>query len=226
MPLERAVSVLDRLGTSVGTKILIGLTGLTLVGFLIFHLAGNLLLFFGPIQYNVHAHELISNPLIVPAELGLVAIFLLHIYKALVNFGRNAVARPHGYQMKKWAGGASRKSVGSTTMIVSGTLTLAFVVLHLETFKYGPHYVTPDGDERDLYRLLIEVFHRPGYVVFYVVCLTILGLHLRHGISSAFQSLGLIPVAWTRAFLRAGLGVALLITAGFVVIPIWIYFFL
>jgi succinate dehydrogenase / fumarate reductase cytochrome b subunit len=54
--------------------------------------------------------------------------------------------------------------------------------------------------------------------------MVILGLHLRHGVSSAFQSLGLVPVAWTRAILRTGLALALLITAGFVVIPIWIYF--
>jgi succinate dehydrogenase / fumarate reductase cytochrome b subunit len=219
------VKVLEGLGSSVGTKILIGLTGLALVGFLAFHLFGNLLLFFGPIEYNSHAQELIDNPLIIPAELGLLAIFLLHVYKALVNWGRNLLARPHGYQMKKWAGGASRKSVGSTTMIVSGTVTLVFVVWHLITFKYGPYY-TATGGERDLYRLLIEVFRQPVYVVLYTVCMVILGLHLRHGVSSAFQSLGLVPVAWTRTILRTGLALALLITAGFVVIPIWIYFFL
>jgi len=219
------VKVLDGLGTSVGTKILIGLTGLALVGFLIFHLAGNLLLFFGPVEYNVHAQELIDNPLVVPAEIGLLAIFLLHVYKALVNWGRNLLARPHDYQIHKWAGGASRKTLGSTTMIVSGTVTFAFVAWHLVTFKYGPYYQA-GGGERDLYRLLIEVFHEPIYVVLYTICMVILGLHLRHGVSSAFQSLGLVPVAWTRAFLRTGLTLALLITAGFVVIPIWIYFFL
>jgi succinate dehydrogenase / fumarate reductase cytochrome b subunit len=110
-------------------------------------------------------------------------------------------------------------------MIVSGTVTLVFVVWHLITFKYGPYY-TATGGERDLYRLLIEVFRQPVYVVLYTVCMVILGLHLRHGVSSAFQSLGLVPVAWTRTILRTGLALALLITAGFVVIPIWIYFFL
>jgi len=147
--LERAVKILQALGTSIGTKILIALTGLTLVGFLIFHLAGNLLVFFGPASYNEHAHALISNPLLVPAELGLVAIFLLHIYKAVSNFGRNLVARPHGYQMKRWARGASRKSWSSVTMIASGTLTLAFVIWHrLKSFRAaggaGPAGATAD----------------------------------------------------------------------------------
>ena len=80
--------------TSVGTKLLIALTGLALVGFLIFHLAGNLLLFFGATAYNEHAHALISNPLVIPAELGLIAIFLLHAFKAVSNFVRNRGARP------------------------------------------------------------------------------------------------------------------------------------
>jgi succinate dehydrogenase / fumarate reductase cytochrome b subunit len=224
--LERAVKVLQSLSTSVGTKIVIGLTGLVLVGFLVFHLAGNLLLFFGAAKFNAHAHALISNPLVVPAELGLVAIFLLHIYKAVANYGRNLVARPQRYQVKKWAGGASRKSLGSATMIVSGVVTLAFVVLHLATFKYGPYYASPVPEERDLYRLTIEVFRQRGYVIFYVVTLTILGLHLRHGISSAFQSLGLIPDAWTRRALKTGVVLTLVITVGFIVIPLYVYFFL
>jgi succinate dehydrogenase / fumarate reductase cytochrome b subunit len=224
--LERAVKVLQSLSTSVGAKIVIGLTGLALVGFLIFHLAGNLLVFFGPDEFNAHAHSLISNPLIVPAEIGLLLIFLVHVYRTVANYGRNLAARPQRYQMKKWARGASRKSLGSTTMIVSGVVTLAFVVLHLATFKYGPYYASHVPEERDLYRLLVEVFHRRGYVVFYVVTLAIIGLHLRHGISSAFQSLGLIPEAWTRRVLRAGVVLALAIAGGFVLIPVYVYFFL
>ena len=218
--------VLQALSTSVGSKILLALTGLALVGFLVFHLAGNLLVFFGPDSYNEHAHALISNPLIVPAELGLAAIFLLHVFKALTNFVRNLAARPQKYVRQVQAGGASRKSLGSTTMIVSGLVTFVFVFLHLVTFKYGPYYPGSVPGERDLYRLMIEVFHHPGYVAFYVVCMVVIGLHLRHGISSAFQSLGLMPDSWSGRILRAGMVLAVLVAAGFLVIPIWIYFFL
>ena len=220
------MKVLQAFSTSVGTKILIALTGLALVGFLVFHLAGNLLVFWGPDSYNEHAHALISNPLIVPAELGLVAIFLLHVFKALTNFGRNRGARPRQYALQVQAGGASRKSLGSTTMIVSGLVTLAFVILHLATFKYGPYYPGSLPGERDLYRLMVDVFHAPGYVVFYLACMVIVGLHLRHGISSAFQSLGLMPESWTGRILRAGMVLALLVAGGFLIIPVWIYFFL
>jgi succinate dehydrogenase / fumarate reductase cytochrome b subunit len=215
--------VLRALGTSVGTKILLGLTGLALVGFLIFHLAGNLLLFWGPEKYNAHAHALISNPLIVPAELGLLAIFLLHAVKAVLNFGGNRAARPQRYAMRKWAGGSSRKSISSTTMIVSGIVLVCFVILHLATFKYGPNYASPEPGVRDLYRLLIEVFHSPGYVVFYVVCMAIIGMHLRHGISSALQSLGVLPDGAARAFLIAGVVLAVAIAGGFALIPAWVY---
>src|SRR3990172_7100913 len=99
--------------SSVGTKLLIALTGLALVGFLIFHLAGNLLLFWGPEKYNEHAHALIANPLVVPAELGLLAIFLLHVVKAIANYLSNRHARPEKYEIKKRAGGASRKTWAS-----------------------------------------------------------------------------------------------------------------
>jgi len=210
--------------TSVGTKLLIALTGLALVGFLIFHLAGNLLLFFGPAAYNEHAHALISNPLVIPAEFGLLAIFLLHAFKAVSNFVRNRGARPRRYELHKWAGGASRKSWGSTSMIVSGLIILAFVPLHLIKFKYGPYYHAPEPGVRGLYRLLIEVFQSGWTVAVYVITMILIGMHLRHGVSSSLQSLGLIPARWTLAFLLTGIAVALLVGAGFVLIPVYIYF--
>ena len=212
--------------TSVGTKLLLALTGLALVGFLVAHLAGNLLLFFGPEKFNDYSHALISNPLVIPAELGLVAIFLLHAIKAVLNVVSNRAARRVGYETKKWAGGPSRKSWASTSMIVTGLLTLVFVPLHLITFKYGPTYDGAEAGVRDLYRLVIEVFQSPWYVAYYVVMMVIVGLHLRHGVSSSLQSLGLIPARWTRAFLGAGIGLALVIGGGFVLIPLYIYFFI
>jgi succinate dehydrogenase / fumarate reductase, cytochrome b subunit len=210
--------------TSVGTKLLIALTGLALVGFLIFHLAGNLLLFFGPVAYNEHAHALISNPLVVPAELGLLAVFLLHAFKAVSNFVRNRGARPRRYEVAKWAGGASRKSLASASMIVSGLIILAFVPFHLVKFKYGPYYAAPEPGVRDLYRLLIEVFQSGWTVAVYVITMIVIGMHLRHGVSSSLQSLGLIPARWIRTFLFTGIVVALLVGAGFVLIPIYAYF--
>ncbi len=211
-------------GTSVGTKIILAFTGLALFGFLIVHLYGNLLAFLGPESYNEHAHALISNPLIIPAELGLVALFLTHIVKAVGNFGKNRSARPEGYGVKKWAGGASRKTVASTTMILSGLVVLLFVIIHLKLFKYGPVYTEAVTGNRDLFRLLLDDFHKPGYVIGYVVAMLVVGLHLRHGISSSMQSLGIVPDSWTMLVLRGGMVLALLMAVLFAIIPLAVYF--
>jgi succinate dehydrogenase / fumarate reductase cytochrome b subunit len=111
-------------------------------------------------------------------------------------------------------------------MIASGLFLFGFVLFHLKTFKYGPHYLSPvNPEERDLYRLLIEVFHNPFYVGFYILSMLIVGLHLRHGISSSVQSLGLMPKSWTGRILRLGALLALVTAGGFLLIPIWIYLY-
>jgi succinate dehydrogenase / fumarate reductase, cytochrome b subunit len=210
--------------SSVGSKYLIALSGLSLVGFLILHLAGNLLIFVSAGAFNRYSDKLIHNPLLIPAELGLLALFLLHVFKTVRLWFGSRDARPKGYARKKWAGHTSRKSVASTTMILSGTFLFVFVLLHLVTFKYGPHYVTTDHPgERDLYRLVIEVFSRPGYVVFYIVSMVIIGFHLWHGASSAFQSLGIDQGGLAPKIRAAGWGLAILIAGGFLIIPVWVY---
>ena len=211
--------------TSVGTKVLIAFTGLALFGFLIAHLAGNLLVLTGPDAFNAYSHKLISNPLIYAAEAGLAAVFLLHIWKTVTNFFRNTAARPARYAVKKPAGHTSRKTLSSTTMIVTGTTILIFLILHLKTFKFGAYYDAAEPGVRDLYRLTLEVFHKPGYVVWYVIAMVLVGMHLRHGITSALQSLGAIPPGATRKVLAAGAIVAALIAGGFALIPVWIYLF-
>ena len=138
--------------SSVGSKYLIAFTGLSLVGFLIVHLVGNLLVYVSPEAFNHYSDKLIKNPLVIPAELGLVALFLLHAYKAVRMFLGAKQARPVGYAKKARAGHTSRKSWASTTMILSGTFLLLFVPFHLKTFKYGPHYESPEPGVRDLLR--------------------------------------------------------------------------
>ena len=157
--------------SSIGSKFLIAFTGLSLLVFLIAHLAGNLLFIAGPDAFNEYSHKLISNPLVYLAEIGLLAVFVLHFYKTVAMVGGSYAARPHGYAKRKWAktkSERSRKSVSSSTMILTGTITLLFVITHLMTFKFGAYYETADGI-RDLYRLQLAVFSSPAYVAFYVV---------------------------------------------------------
>src|SRR3954469_21320509 len=114
--------------SSVGTKLLIGITGLALFLYLITHIAGNVLVFAGRDTFNQYSHMLLSNPLIPVIEIGLVLIFLLHIYKTVTMYLANQRARPVKYAQKKPAGPPSRKSFTSTTMIFSGLWLLVFVI--------------------------------------------------------------------------------------------------
>ena len=208
--------------SSIGSKLLIAVTGLGLFIFLIGHLSGNLLFLLGPVAFNEYSHALVSNPLVYLAEAGLVAIFLLHIYKTVRLYAGAKAARPVGYARKEWAGGPSRKSWSSTTMIFTGLVTVAFVILHLRKFKFGTWYETPAGI-RDLYRLQLEIFSNPFYVAFYCVAMAIIGFHLWHGVSSAAQSLGIDHPRYTPKILWLGRALALLIAGGFFILPIYTY---
>jgi len=217
--------LLQASASSIGSKILIALTGLGLAVFLIGHLAGNLLFLAGPAAFNEYSHRLVSNPLIYAVELGLLAVFFLHVAKTVAGYVQNRAARPTPYAVRRWAktkNPRSRKSLASSTMIVTGSITALFVVTHLATFKFGTYYETADG-LRDLYRLQLQVFSSPGYVAFYLVAMGIIFFHLWHGLSSAAQSLGIDQAQWTPRIVIAGRVLALAIAGGFFIIPIYTF---
>src|SRR5438874_8428187 len=143
--------------SSVGTKLLIGITGVLLVLYLIIHVGGNLMVFFGPAAFNKYAYTLEGNPLLPIVEIGLLLIFLLHVYKTVTMYVGNRQARPTRYVKKKYAGPPSRKSLASSTMIVSGLWLFIFVIIHVKAFRYGIEHPWPAGG-RDLYRLELENF--------------------------------------------------------------------
>lgn len=212
------------LSSTVGSKLLVAVTGISLVGFLIGHLAGNLLVYLGPDTFNAYSHKLISNPLVYPAEAGLVVLFLLHAWKTIQLTLGSSKARPVAYAEKHSAGHTSRKSLASTTMIWSGLFLLVFVPIHIRTFKFGAYYEAHEAGVRDLYRLVIEVFSKPGYVAFYVLGMTIIGFHLWHGVSSAFQTIGADTPRFTPVIRRIGWTLAVVIAVGFMAIPVWVFF--
>lgn len=214
-------TIIAFLSTSVGRKTLMGLTGLLLIGFLVAHLAGNLLIFVGPAAFNEYSHKLVSNPLIYVAEAGLLLLFVAHFVSGILVYRRGSAARPVKYEHKRWAGYTSNKSIASTTMIVSGLVMLVFVPLHIWTFKLGTYYATAaDPEIRDLYRLVIEEFRKPGYVVWYTLAMIVLGFHLWHGFGSGFESLG---VHYRRMLRRVGQGLAVVLSIGFLSIPVLVY---
>jgi succinate dehydrogenase / fumarate reductase cytochrome b subunit len=217
------------LSSSVGKKQLTALTGLGLAGFLVAHLAGNLQIFkaFGGAEaFNLYSHKLISNPLIYVAEAGLVALFIAHIGLAVRLTRENNAARgPVPYAMVRTRGKPSRRSFASQTMIYSGALVLVFVVLHVKTFKYGEFYeASYAGHEkiRDLYKLVLEKFHEPGYVAWYVVAMVVLGAHLHHALGSLFETFGIDHPRWTPLVLVGTRAVGWLIAVGFALIPLFV----
>jgi succinate dehydrogenase cytochrome b subunit len=209
--------------SSVGTKVLIGITGFALFLYLVIHIAGNLLVFFGPAVFNQYAYMMEErNPLLPAIELLLLAVFLVHIYKTVRMFLSNQSARPVRYAQKKPAGPPSRKSLASSTMIVSGLWLLAFLIVHVKAFRFSPTYPWGDGG-RDLYRQEMENLSNPFVAGFYVLSMIVVGSHLWHGISSALQSLGLDHPRWTPRVLTAGKLFAVAIAGAFIVIAVWVY---
>jgi succinate dehydrogenase / fumarate reductase cytochrome b subunit len=211
------------LSSTVGSKLLVAVTGLSLVGFLVMHLIGNLLLYLGPDAFNHYSHALISNPLVYPAEAGLVLLFLLHAWKTIQLTLSSHHARPSPYSQKRRAGHTSRKSVASSTMIWSGLFLLLFVPFHVKTFKFGAYYETAEPGVRDIYRLVLEIFSNPAWVAFYVVGMIVVGFHLWHGAASTLQTLGADTPRVTPIVRRAGLALAIILAVGFISIPLFIF---
>ncbi|MCP4404378.1 MAG: succinate dehydrogenase cytochrome b subunit [bacterium] len=218
--------------SSIGKKILMGLTGLGLCIFILEHMLGNLLLLLKNSEpFNEYAHFLLSfGELLYIAEAGLVAFFLIHIISGIsVALGKRK-ARPVAYYKEADAGGASRKNIASVSMIYTGVILFIFLVMHIKTFKFGPgiaegYVVQINGENaRDLYRLVYEVFSNGFYVFGYVLMMIGLGSHLSHGFWSAFQSLGINHPRYTLIIYTIGILFALAMALGFIILPIWIYF--
>jgi len=195
-------------------KVIMAITGLALVGFLISHLTGNLKLYLGSEEFNHYAKFLEDlGPALYVAEIGLVTLFLVHIIMAIKLTLANKAARPIGYGTKTTAG---ESTLGSRTMFISGLVILIFVFVHVSGFKYGDR---PGGS---LWQLVVDKFSNPGIAAFYVVCMLFLGMHLSHGIASAFQSLGLRNSSGHPKLRYLGPLLGWGIALGFASFPLWV----
>ena len=210
--------------STIGRKQLVGLTGLGLAGFVLTHMLGNLLILVSPEAYNKYSHALITNPLLLVAEAGLLLMFFGHICLALYLAVKNKMARKTGYAVR--SNGEKGTSWIMRTLWMQGLLILVFLILHLISFKYGTHYtVTYGGVEmRDIHKLVVEVFQQPGYVVWYLVALFILGFHLSHGVKSSIQTFGIYNPRIQCGIKLLSWAYAILVTVGFVVQPLYVYF--
>jgi len=215
--------ILAFLDSSIGKKIMVAAAGILLSGFLITHLAGNLLMFVGGEAFNHYAEVLEHNPFLPLAEVGLLMLFLLHIVLSLRATLANRAARPEGYQVYK---GKGARTPGSRTMAITGLLILAFIIVHVATFKYdfGGLKGQVAGQEESLFAHVVAWFANPWYAVFYVLAVGGVGLHLSHGVQSALQTFGLNHPRYTPLLKKAGLAFAFLIFVGFASLPVYFGF--
>lgn len=212
--------------SSLGKKYIVALTGFLLFGFVIVHMLGNLQIFLGPDALNSYAKALKSNPVLLwGARLGLLAVALLHIVTTIRLTAENRAARPIRYSSGKPAVAAS---FASRTLIVSGLILLAFIIFHLAHFTLGlvdaSYLAFRDVEGRhDVYTMVLEGFSNPLVSLFYIVAVGLLCLHLSHGVSSMFQSLGLRNKALTGGFDKFAKAVAAILFLGncAIVIAAW-----
>ena len=202
------------------------LTGLFLCSFLVIHFLGNITLYTNPIQFNEYTRFMSSNPIIRVMEIVLVVGFLTHIIDAIMLTRANKKAQPVKYAMDK-----KQSSWYSRNMGLTGSVILAFLVLHLQSFWYGykfgsPAYATDSAGLpiKDMYTMVIEAFGEFWYSGLYVIAVTLLGIHLNHGFQSAFQSVGLRHKKYTPTIKMLGTAFSILISLGFISFPI--YFFI
>lgn len=216
--------MLEFFKSTVGRKYLMGLTGLVWMGFVLTHMAGNMLILISADAYNAYGHAIVSNKLLLyPAEMGLVLALIVHVGCAISLTLQNRSARNSRYAMNP--NGEKAATLASRTMAIQGSAVLAFVILHLITFKYGTVYETNvNGVQmRDLHKLVIEVFQSPGYVAWYVVCLLLLLFHISHGAGSVFQSFGFLERKMQSGIKKFAWAYAAVVIIGFLSQPLYVF---
>lgn len=211
----------------IGRKIITGITGLGLSLFVLVHMAGNLTLLASTKAYNQLAHFIDSSGILLYAiEFILLGLALFHVVVGISIRLNTLKARPIGYSEIKSAGDSSKQSISSRSMAITGGILLGFLILHLANFKFGTYYTTViDGVEmRNLSRLVIEKFHNPIYAFGYAGVMVMLAVHLRHGIWSAWQSIGVLNSKVSPLVYAIALLMAVLIAIGFIILPLSIFF--
>ncbi len=207
------------------------LMGLFLMIFLVVHLGINLLLLFDPTRelFNEVAHFMGTNPIIQIFQWVLFAGFAIHIALGVILQIQNWIARPKRYKVKA----ISEDSFFSKFMIHTGIIILIFLVIHFANFfiKVKVFHGVDDfilagvntGME-DMGLLVVKLFELPEYVIGYIIVLLLLGFHLDHAFQSAFQSLGLNHPKYTPCIKGFGHVYAIVISLGYILIPLVIYF--
>ena len=204
-----------------------GLSGFFLVLFLLGHLLGNLQLFIpgedGQKQFNEYALFMTTNPAVKILSVLTYSSIILHTVLTLFLVFQSSSARDVKYLQSS---GNANSTWGSKNMAVLGTLILVFIVIHMKSFWYEMHFgvigLDPWGN-KDLHTVTVTAFNELWYVLFYVLSMVVLAAHLKHGVESVFQTLGIKTRRYVALIHKTAYGFALIVPAVFASIPIYLY---
>src|SRR5262245_17726168 len=205
------------LSSSIGKKVIMALSGVILVGYVVGHMIGNLQVYLGPEALNHYAvflRQVLHGWALWVVRLVMLAAAGLHIWAAWSLTLDSRRARPEGYRLQKW----KESTYASRTMRWGGVIILLFVIYHLLHFTFGT--VHPSFVEGDVYHNFVAGFRSVPVSLFYILAMLALGLHLKHGLWSMFQTLGVSHPRYIR-MARVGAWIfAVLIVVGNISFPI------
>lgn len=208
--------------SSIGKKVIMGLTGLFLVSFLVVHVGINSLIYANDNgeTFNAGAHFMAHNPLIRVMEIVLFAGLILHAVQAIILTMENKKARPIAYAMTN---GAANSSWYSRSMALLGILLLMFLVVHLGNFWVPTKQALMANEEHNTFENLKAVFSQWYFVVIYLIGVFALCYHLLHGFQSAFQSLGLNHKKYTPTIKKIGIWFSIIVCLLFASMPVTMF---
>lgn len=218
--------------TSIGAKGLMAVTGIALMGFVLAHMIGNLQIFSEPEKINAYAHFLQSlGPGLWIMRIGLLAIFVAHIWAAVKVSRASREARPIDYSFKKKD---LVTSYAARTMLMSGVIVALFVAYHVMHFtlgwvdfagSHGHMTVLEDGTPvPDVYKMIIDGFSHPLTAITYVLANLVLALHLSHGAASLLQTLGFRNRENAATVKKFGIGFGVIVAIGNCSMPLAVLF--
>lgn len=205
------------LQSAIGKKVVMAVTGVILVGFVLAHMAGNLQVYLGPEAMNAYAaalRELLHGAGLWIARLVLLAAVGLHVWAATSLTLQSRAARPVGYRRFQ----AREATYASRTMRWSGVLLALFILFHILHLTTGT--VHPSFETHDVYHNFVAGFRSVPVAVVYIVAMVLLGLHLRHGVWSMLQTLGVSHPRYERVAKVAAAAVATVVVVGNVSFPV------
>ncbi|MEO7297880.1 MAG: succinate dehydrogenase cytochrome b subunit [Verrucomicrobiota bacterium] len=217
--------------SSLGKKYIMALTGFGMFGFVIGHLIGNLQIFLGPEAINRYGSFLQSmGEMLWVARISLLVMIFLHIWAAIKLSAENRAARPVDYV--QWDPTAA--SYASRTMLMSGLIIFFFIIYHLLHFTVQTREVNFTGQDfhtlvdakgrHDVYGMMVQGFNQPIVSAFYIIAIGLLSLHLSHGVSAMFQSLGWKKNSYAGLLDGFAKAISIFIFVGYISIPISILF--